>query len=140
GCNSNSGNTSEDNTTDSVNQSADQTNSMLCFTLQNEKDTVALSLMLLGNHVAGKLMYHYFEKDRNVGTLIGEMKGDTVFAEYTFMSEGKESKRHVSFLIRDNEAVEGFAPLNQNIGEPDFSNHSRIQFDNKFVLQKTECK
>lgn len=140
GCNSNSGISTENSTSDSVAQSADQINLMLCFALQNEKDSVSLSLVLLGNHVAGKLMYHYFEKDKNVGTLVGEMKGDTVFAKYTFTSEGKESQRYVSFLIKDNEAVEGYAPLNRNTGEPDFSDHSRIQFDNKFVLQKTDCK
>lgn len=140
GCNSNSGISTENSTNDSVAQSADQINLMLCFTLQNEKDTVSLSLVLLGNHVAGKLMYHYFEKDRNVGTMVGEMKGDTVFAKYTFMSEGKESQRYVSFLIKGNEAVEGYAQLNQNTGEPDFGDHSKIQFDNNFVLQKTDCK
>jgi hypothetical protein len=139
GCNSDSTKSNENIVSDST-QSISRMNLMLCYALQNEKDTVSLNLVLVGDHVAGKLMYHYFEKDKNIGTLAGEKIGDTVFAKYTFMSEGLESQRYVSFLIKGDQAIEGYAPLNEKSGEPDFSDHSKIQFDNKFVLQKTDCK
>lgn len=139
GCNSGSTKSNENIVSDST-QSISQMNLMLCYALQNEKDTVSLNLVLVGDHVAGKLMYHYFEKDKNIGTLAGEKIGDTVFAKYTFMSEGIESQRYVAFLIKGDQAIEGYAPINKKSGEPDFSDHSKIQFDNKFVLQKTDCK
>jgi hypothetical protein len=85
-------------------------------------------------------MYHYFEKDRNTGTLKGQMNGDTLFATYTFMSEGKESVRNVAFLKTENEMKEGYGNLNPASGEPDFTDKSAIKFDNKFVLKKTNCQ
>jgi hypothetical protein len=42
-----------------------------------------MSLNIKGNQIAsGKLSYKFFEKDKNEGTLVGEIKGDTLFADY----------------------------------------------------------
>jgi hypothetical protein len=112
----------------------------LCYVLQNEKDTVSLQMTVDKNHVSGDLLYHYFEKDRNSGTIEGEMKGDTIFAAYTFMSEGKESKRDVVFLKKGDKLMEGYADINPATGEPDFSDYSMIKFDEKFILKKIDCK
>jgi hypothetical protein len=38
--------------------------------------------------VVGNLCYRFFEKDKNDGTVIGKLQGDTLIADYTFMSEG----------------------------------------------------
>ena len=113
--------------------------SATCYILENEKDTVSLSLVINENHVSGKLYYHYFEKDRNTGHIEGQINGDTIFARYTFMSEGIESQREVAFLKNGNTLTEGYASLNTSTGEPDFSNHSAIKFDTAFVLQKSAC-
>jgi hypothetical protein len=90
--------------------------------------------------VSGDLLYHYFEKDRNSGTINGEVKGDTIFVTYTFISEGIESKREVVFLKKGDELIEGYAAINPATGEPDLSDHSAIKFDEKFVLKKSDCK
>lgn len=111
-----------------------------CYILENLKDTILLKMIIDKNQVSGDLLYHYFEKDRNTGTIEGEMKGDTLFATYTFMSEGKESKREVVFLKKGDELMEGYADINPATGEPDFSNHSAIKFDEKFILQKSDCQ
>jgi len=115
-------------------------NSTECYVLENSKDTVSLKMVIANNMVSGDLLYQYFEKDRNTGIIAGEMKGDTIFASYTFMSEGIESKREVVFLKKGNELIEGYAGINPATGEPDFSNHSAIKFDEKLVLQKAECQ
>ena len=84
--------------------------SATCYILQNEKDTVSLRLVIHENHVSGKLYYHYFEKDRNTGNIEGQVNGDTIFARYTFMSEGIESQREVAFLKNGDTLTEGYAP------------------------------
>jgi hypothetical protein len=116
------------------------TNSTICYALENGKDTVLMKLKIGNGEVSGDLMYHYFEKDRNTGTLKGQMNGDTLFATYTFMSEGKESVRNVAFLKTENEMKEGYGNLNPTTGEPDFTDKSAIKFDNKLVLKKTNCQ
>lgn len=68
-----------------------------CYIYTSSKDTVNLYLQIVGNCITGDLSYNYFEKDKNVGTLTGFMKRDTLFAEYKFISEGNESVREVFF-------------------------------------------
>ena len=86
---------------------ADETVSEECFSAIIKKDTISMYLNVKGNQIAsGKLSYKFFEKDKNEGTLVGEIKGDTLFAEYTFMSEGVSSIREVAFLKKGNTYVE----------------------------------
>lgn len=141
GCNGNS-----DKTEDSLVKRSKEniqevaSNSTECYILENSKDTVSLKMEITNKLVSGDLLYQYFEKDRNNGTIAGKMKGDTIFATYTFISEGIESKREVVFLKKGNELIEGYTRINNAVGEPDFSNHSTIKFDEKLVLQKTDCQ
>jgi hypothetical protein len=65
-----------------------------CYSGSIKKDTILMNLTIKGNEVTnGKLSYKFYEKDKNQGTLVGELKGDTLFADYTFMSEGVSSVR-----------------------------------------------
>jgi hypothetical protein len=43
-------------------------------------------------------------------------------------------------LKKGDELVEGYANINSATGEPDFTNHTAIKFDDKFVLEKTDCQ
>ena len=141
GCNNNSAKTvGNPGVQDEPGKSATAAQSTVCYILENGKDTVSLKMHINNNQVSGDLLYHYFEKDRNTGTIKGEMKGDTLFAKYTFMSEGKESRRDIVFLKNGDELTEGYANLNPTTGEPDFTDHSAIKFDNKFVLKKSGCQ
>jgi|SRR6185437_3559741 len=115
-------------------------NSITCYSLNNGKDTVLMKLKIDNGQVSGHLMYHYFEKDMNTGTLKGQMIGDTLLGTYIFMSEGKESVRPVVFLKHGNEMMEGYGNLNSATGEPDLANRSAIKFDDKFILKQTDCQ
>jgi hypothetical protein len=137
GCNSSS-NKTENETKQTEPQIAAASTS--CYVLENRKDTVSLKITIDKNHVSGDLLYHYFEKDRNTGTINGEIKGDTIFATYTFMSEGIESKRGVVFLTKGDDLIEGYAAIDPTTGEPNLSDHSAIKFDGKFILKKSDCK
>lgn len=43
--------------------------------------------------VTGNLLYHYYQKDRSAGKINGELKADTLFADYIYISEDVESVR-----------------------------------------------
>jgi len=120
----------------------DQPASEECYSAIMKKDTVSMSLKVKGNQIAsGKLRYNYFEKDKNEGTLAGEIKGDTLFAKYTFMSEGVTSNRQVVFLKKGNTYVEGYGDIvDDNNGNVIFKDIKQLNFEGNIVLSKIECK
>lgn len=112
-----------------------------CYLGILKKDTISMSLNIKGNQVSsGKLSYKFFEKDKNEGTLNGEMKGDTLFADYTFMSEGVSSVRQVAFLKKGNTYTEGYGDIEESNGKVIFKNTKQLKFDGKTVLSKVDCK
>lgn len=112
-----------------------------CYLGILKKDTISMSLNIKGNQVfSGKLSYKFFEKDKNEGTLIGEIKGDTLLADYTFMSEGVSSVRQVAFLKRGNTFTEGYGDIEESNGRAIFKNTKQLKFDGKTVLSKVDCK
>lgn len=113
-----------------------------CYQAIFQKDTVSLTLNIKNGQLSsGNLSYNFYEKDKNVGTLVGELKGDTLYANYTFMSEGISSVREVSFLKKDDSYVEGFGDLiDDNNGKVTFKDKKQLQFDGNVVLSKVDCK
>ena len=112
-----------------------------CYLGIHKKDTVSMSLNIKGNQVSsGELSYKFFEKDKNEGTLIGEMKGDTLFADYIFMSEGVTSVRQVAFLKNENIYTEGYGDIEENSKKTFFKNTKELKFDGKIILSKVDCK
>jgi hypothetical protein len=110
-----------------------------CYAMITGKDKVLLHITITENKVTGDLMYSFFEKDKNTGTINGEMKGDTLFADYKFMSEGKESYRQVVFLKNGSEYREGYGKVNLTTGQPDFTDKAAIKFEGNVILKKTNC-
>lgn len=111
-----------------------------CYAMIKNKDKVLLHITIINNKVNGDLIYSFFEKDKNTGTVNGEMKGDTIFADYKFISEGKESVRQIAFLKTGEEFREGYGKVNKLNGQPDFSDKASIRFDGNVILKKTDCK
>ncbi|SHN67044.1 hypothetical protein SAMN05444395_10462 [Flavobacterium fryxellicola] len=101
-----------------------------------------MQLMVKGNQVtSGKLSYNFYEKDKNEGTLIGVLKGDTLVADYTFMSKGISSVRQVVFLRKGNIYVEGYGDVVEVAsGKVIFKDIKQLKFDGKSVLSKVDCK
>jgi hypothetical protein len=102
-------------------------------------DSIRLHLTNQNNAVTGELEYQLAEKDANTGMLRGQMKGDTLFAEYTFQSEGMESVREVVFLKKGDGWVEGYGEVEEKNGKMVFKSNARLQFDDKTVLTKVAC-
>jgi hypothetical protein len=120
----------------------EETVSEECYSTIIKKDTISMSLNVKGNQIAsGKLSYKFFEKDKNEGTLVGEIKGDTLFAEYTFMSEGVSSIREVAFLKKGNTYVEGYGDVvDDNKGKVTFKDAKQLKFEGNIILSKVDCK
>ncbi len=110
-----------------------------CYAGVTGKDSVFLKLNKNNNNVSGNLEYKRFEKDQNKGTIEGMMRGDTLLANYTFMSEGVTSVREVIFLKKGNTLVEGFGEVEEKSGKMVFKNTGAIKFDESVLLKETDC-
>lgn len=113
--------------------------SKFCYANMKGKDTVTLTVEKFPNVVTGKLSYKIYQKDANKGDFEGVMKGDTLIADYRFMSEGKESVRQIAFLIKDSLATEGYADIEEKEGKMVFKNAGNFDFSKGMKLQLIAC-
>lgn len=90
--------------------------------------------------VSGTLMYNFFEKDKNTGTIKGEMKGDLLVAEYSFHAEGMESVREVAFKKMGKNFIEGYGESEEKDGKYVFINLDSLKFSNSVLLGPYDCE
>ena len=111
-----------------------------CYQGIIKKDTINLSLHIEKNQeIKGELSYLFFEKDKNNGTVIGQMTGDTLKANYTFMSEGKKSDRDIVFLRKGKIMIEAYGEVEEFKGKTIFKEPKKLYFDSSTVLTEIEC-
>ncbi|MFD2247257.1 hypothetical protein [Pontibacter ruber] len=122
-----------------VNEARKNLGDSSCYTSTSPKDTVLLHMRRQGNNVTGSLIYSIFEKDRNTGTITGKFRGDTLFATYTFMSEGTESVRDLTFMKKGDELVEGYGTGDKQNGKSASGTRSRVRYGGGIILTKTDC-
>ena len=111
-----------------------------CYINTKNKDSMVLTLTIKNNLVTGNMNYQVMGKDKNKGTLQGKMRGDTLFADYTFWSEGKQSVRQVAYLKKDSSLLEGYGDVEEKGNKMVFKNTSVLNFGKGVVLQKTACQ
>ncbi|MFT3702360.1 MAG: hypothetical protein QM802_08325 [Agriterribacter sp.] len=109
-----------------------------CYAYINNKDSILLHVDIKDNLVTGELSYDFYEKDKNTGTIQGEMKGDTLLADYSFVSEGVSSVREVVFLKKEHTFLEGHGDAEQVDNKLIFTNRSTLHFST--VLKETGCE
>ena len=110
-----------------------------CYSTTTGKDSIFLKVEVFPNVVTGNLSYNFHEKDSNKGEFEGKLNGDTLIAEYKFMSEGKLSTRQVIFLIKNDIAVEGYGNMEEKNGKMLFTSIKEINFVKGLVLKKVPC-
>lgn len=110
-----------------------------CYAGQSGRDSFFLKTEVFPNVVTGTLSYDFYEKDKNHGTIEGRLNGDTLVADYTFMSEGKSSVRQVVFLLGDSIAIEGNGPMEEKEGKLLFRDPDHIRFNEGIRLHKVPC-
>lgn len=112
-----------------------------CYVYIKNRDTASLKLNIDGEELTGELNYNLFEKDSNKGKIAGEMKGDTIIAEYTFDSEGMRSVREVVFVKKDDGNIyEGTGEVMEKGGKMIFKDRSALKFSPAMVFTKADCK
>ena len=131
---------STDNGNDKSAKPAESTVSKTCYQGINNKDTVSMELTVADKAVSGNLLYNLFEKDRNKGTFNGEMRGDTLLADYIFASEGMTSTRQMIFLKKGNSLIEGYGEMEEKKGKMMFKNINTVDFSKSIGLKQIDCK
>lgn len=112
----------------------------LCYKSQMNNDNVALTVYRVNNKITGQLTYNLYEKDRNQGTIDGEMRGDTLLAKYAFTSEGIYSVREVAFLKRGKDLLEGFGETENVQNKMRFKQRDALTFGKSIVLTEEDCE
>jgi hypothetical protein len=110
-----------------------------CYGYTKGRDTVKMSMQIRGKEVSGDLTYNLYEKDKNVGSIAGELIGDTVLVDYTFNSEGSKSVRQVAFLKKGDQLTEGYGDVAEQNGKTVFKDRSKLKFAGIIVLSKDSC-
>lgn len=112
-----------------------------CYLFAKGKDTVRMTLVTAnGNNVSGDLVYNLYEKDKNSGTVSGMFKGDTLYADYTFQSEGMSSVRETVFVKKGITLVEGFGEIEEKDNKQVFKDKKALKFEGSIILNKVECE
>ncbi len=110
-----------------------------CYHYATPNDTIKLKLIHVGESITGTLVYKLHEKDKNVGTIQGSMHGDTLIANYTFISEGIRSVRQVAFKKEGQSFSEGHGIQIAYNDRFIFKHIDSLQFDDPFRLTMIDC-
>ena len=95
-----------------------------------------LKLAVNGGKVNGELLYALKEKDRNSGTLTGEIKNDILLADYKFRSEGVFSERQVAFKLTVTTATEGYGEVRETKEKMKFKDLGKLTYGTGLTLKK----
>jgi hypothetical protein len=110
-----------------------------CYLYITDKDTISLQITINGQSVTGALNYTLHEKDKSQGVIQGEVRGDTLLADYEFKSEGIVSLREVAFLKKGNGYAEGYGEAEEKDGKMMFKNVAELNYSNTVILKKVQC-
>lgn len=118
--------------------------SVQCYKAIYEKDTLTLKINnLKDGKISGAMEMAIFTLPKKVGELTGEVRGDTLFASYTFTQDGnkdKTFKNPMAFLKRGNELILGNGEIETTMGASYFVKGKPIDFDQvKYKFTAVEC-
>jgi len=111
-----------------------------CYQGILKQDTVTLNVVRKAGQISGTLRFDLSEKDNSDGMISGTVKGDTIFADYTFNAEGTQSVREVAFLKQGNVYLEGYGDVEQREGGMRFKDPANLKFDSNMILTKINCR
>jgi hypothetical protein len=110
-----------------------------CYAFNSATDSVYLKVEVFTHVVTGTLSYKLREKDSNNGDIEGHIHGDTLLADYAFLSEGIRSVRQVAFLLSDSAALEGYGDMKEDNKRMIFTNTGKLNFGNGIQLKRIPC-
>lgn len=111
-----------------------------CYRYAGARDTILLKLIHIGDAITGTLVYNYKEKDRNQGTVQGNIRGNLFVAEYTFQSEGVQSVRQVAFKMEENSLIEGYGDVYSKNDKMYFKSLDSLHFNDSMKIVEIDCQ
>lgn len=122
----------------------DKIESKACYTAIDGADTAHLDLeSRASGKVTGKLVINYSEKPDNNGTLEGEFKGDTLYANYTFTTGENKTvfKNPLAFLKDSTKMVLGVGEIESYLGKSYFKKGTQIDYEKgRFKFDSADCQ
>jgi hypothetical protein len=118
--------------------------SVQCYKAVYEKDTVDLKINTLkSGKISGEMEMKFLDMPIKTGTIAGELKGDTLFANYSFIQGGNDKvtfKNPIAILKRGEELILGNGQIETYLGNSYFVKGKPIDFDNvKFKFTTVDC-
>ena len=104
-----------------------------CYVYSIGRDTVWLSINLMGEEVSGKMEYSMYEKDSPLGFISGKIKNNLLDLVYTFYSEGEKSESEELFKIENNVLLQAHGDRNVLDNKSVFADKQKVIFDSKFT-------
>lgn len=118
--------------------------SVQCYKALYEKDTVELKINTLQRgKISGEMEMKFLDMPIKTGTIAGELRGDTLFADYSFIQGTNDKvtfKNPIAILKRGEELILGNGQIETYLGASYFAKGKPIDFDNvKFKFTSVDC-
>ncbi len=130
---------------DNVNQDFDEKPvSVQCYVALYEEDTIDLKINTLkSGKISGNMDMKLLNMPVKVGEISGEFRGDTLFADYSFIQGTNEKvvfKNPMAFLKKGGELILGNGKIETYLGTSYFAKGVPIDFEKvKYKFKPAEC-
>jgi len=115
-----------------------------CYIAIYETDTIDLKINTLKDgKISGNMDMKLLNMPIKVGKISGKFRGDTLFADYTFIQGTNDKvifKNPMAFLKSGNELILGNGKIITYLGASYFEKGKPIDFENiKYKFNQTDC-
>lgn len=114
-----------------------------CYMAVDGRDTALLNLKTHGRKVTGILFFNYYKKNKNIGSIKGNFKGDTLLVDYLLTVEHQKTiyRNPLAFLKKDGKLIMGVGVIETAWGRNYFSRTEPIDYEKgRFVFKEVSCK
>jgi hypothetical protein len=126
------------------NQLAEKPESVQCYQALYETDTIDLKINTFKNgKISGDMEMKFLNLPIKVGKIAGESRGDTLFADYTFIQGTNDKvtfKNPIALLKTGEKLILGNGQIETYLGASYFAKGKPIDFENvKFKFATVDC-
>ena len=132
------------NSKDVENQVLEKPVSVQCYQAIYEQDTIDLKInSFKTGKISGDMEMKFINMPIKIGKIAGESRGDTLFADYTFIQGTNNKvtfKNPIAILKKENQLILGNGQIETYLGASYFAKGKPIDFENvKFRFTTVEC-
>jgi hypothetical protein len=118
--------------------------STACYKALYESDTINLTINTLKNgKITGDMVMKIADMPEKVGKIAGEFRGDTLFADYSFIQGTNDKvtfKNPMAFLKHDSKLILGSGKIETYLGRSYFVKDTPIDFEKvKYKFTTVDC-